>query len=75
MVEEEPRTYHLEGDVLVTRPFDLPKAANNEAVRVGEQGDHGLWMIRCFSPAVLAVLRLEEGEVHLLDTIENEPAR
>lgn len=32
-------------------------------------------MMRCASPAVLAVLRVEEVEVHLLDTVGNEPCQ
>ena len=57
----------------VARPLDLPRAADTEAVGVDEQGDHGLRMMRCAFPAVLAVPRVEKVEVHFLDAVEDEP--
>ena len=72
MVGEQPSADHPEGDIDMARALDLAIGAHCEAVGIEQESHHGLRVVGCGSPAILAVVALEGRQIHLLHRIEDE---
>jgi hypothetical protein len=60
---------------LIATPLDPTRRPLTDRVGVQKQRDHhGRIMCRT-TPAVVAVVRVERGEIHLLDGVEHEPCQ
>src|SRR5271166_1210116 len=73
VIGREVRRDHAVGDVLHARALDTSRGALSLAIGVENDRHHHRRVIRCTTPAVLAIARVEGREVDVLDRIDHEP--
>jgi hypothetical protein len=73
VIGREVRRDHAVGDVLDTRTLDTSRGALPLRIRVEHDRDHHRRVIRCTTPAVLAIARVERRQIDVLDGVDHEP--